>query len=188
VIVVVVEDTAKANKVVGGARLHIASAKNELPMETAIAKVDPNVRDMVNKYQPEGVAEVCGLWNSADIAGLGIGSNILVRACIALTDQIGLKTLVALVAKHTYRRATHKGFEVIDDLGDNGQFNYPKLDLVATAIVLKNLEDLPIAQEQERELILNMRNNINFVSREKWPKGEFELEYNLNLNILDNVK
>lgn len=186
VIVLVVENT-ETNAIVGGARLHIATETDELPMETAISKVDNKVHDFVKIYRDNGVAEVCGLWNSNEIAGLGIGSNTLVRACIALSEQAGLDSLVALVAKHTYRRATHKGFEVVTTLGDEGKFNYPKLDLIATAILLKDPLELSSAKDAERELISEMRNRVNFVNIEKWPKGEYQMEYNLNLEVLQEV-
>jgi hypothetical protein len=188
VYVMVVEDTNQDNKVVGGARLHVANRISELPMVEAIGQVDNKIYIEIDKLIDGGVAEVCGLWNSSDIAGLGIGSNILVRICIALAKQAKLEKLVALVARHTLRRAIQKGFEVITTVGDEGKFNYPKLDLVATAIELKDTEMLPLAIDSERTEILKLREKYHFVKSEKWPKGEFDLEYNLELGSILEIK
>ena len=187
VYVMVVEDTANNNKVVGGARLHVANRISELPMVEAIGKVDNSIYNEIDDLVDEGVAEVCGLWNSHEIAGLGVGSNILVRICIAIAKQANLKRLVALVARHTLRKALQKGFEVITTVGDEGQFNYPKLDLVATAIVLNDIETLPVALESERNEILKLRENNFFTTTETWPKGEFDMEYQLLLNSVQKI-
>ncbi len=187
VYVMVVEDTANENKVVGGARLHVANREKELPMVEAIGQVDDGIYPQVDVMVDDGVAEVCGLWNSNEIAGLGIGSNILVRICIAIAKQANLTKLVALVARHTLRKAIQKGFEVITTVGDEGKFNYPKLDLVATAIVLNDVEDLSKAIEYERIEILELRRRNFFVCTVKWPKGEFELEYQLLLSSIQKI-
>ncbi|MFT4753725.1 MAG: hypothetical protein ACI85Q_001273 [Salibacteraceae bacterium] len=187
VYVMIVEDTSNNNKVVGGARLHIANRDSELPMVEAIGQVDGNIYSQIDDLVDGGVAEVCGLWNSHEIAGLGIGSNILVRICIALAKQANLSKLVALVAKHTLRKAIQKGFEVITTVGNEGKFNYPKLDLVATAIVLNDIDLLPKAIEYERIEILKLRERHYFVSTETWPKGQFELEYQLLLSSVQKI-
>ncbi len=187
VYVMVVEDTANENKVVGGARLHVANREKELPMVEAIAQVDKSIYSEIDQLIDNGVAEVCGLWNSHEIAGLGIGSNILVRICIAIAKQANLSKLVALVARHTLRKAIQKGFEVITTVGNEGKFNYPKLDLVATAIVLNDIELLPLAIEYERIEIMRLREKHFFVCMEKWPKGEFELEYQLQLSSVQEI-
>ena len=94
---------------------------------------------------------------------------------------------MALVAKHTLRKAIQKGFEVITTVGNEGKFNYPKLDLVATAIVLKDIDFLPKALEYERIEILKLRERHFFISMETWPKGQFELEYQLLLSSIQEI-
>lgn len=183
VYVLVVEDTDDNNKILGGARLHIAGPGHPIPMETAIEKVDPTVKEVIGELAKNGTAEVCGLWNAKEIAGMGIGVTHLSWACVALTKQLQLDTLVALVAHHTYRMGARKGFRTIQSLGDRGRFNYPKLDLVATAVCLQNPYELTDATEEEREAMLSLRENPKQIRTMTWPKGTFELEFDL---ILEN--
>ena len=179
VYVLVVEDTDNNNKILGGARLHIAGPGHPLPMEEAIKRVDPNVEVVIAELAEKGTAEVCGLWNAKEIAGMGIGVTHLSWACVALTRQLKLDTLVALVAHHTYRMGARKGFRTIQELGDRGRFNYPKLDLVATAVCLRNPKELPEATEEEREAMLSLRANPQQVRTMTWPKGTFDLQFDL---------
>lgn len=102
-----------------------------LPLEDAIGKLDPKIYQVVSEYNKEGTAELCGLWNSREVAGMGIGSTLLVRACLAraglvLANQLQINSLFALCASYTLRMALGTGFEVEESVGDNGKFPYPK--------------------------------------------------------------
>lgn len=180
VCVMAVLDT-ETNEVVGGARVHIAHRGADLPMVEAISRVDLRIYDEIDALIDNGVAEICGLWNARSIAGLGIGSNLLVRICIAITEQLKVDKLVGLVAKHTFKRVMQKGFKVMDTVGNNGQFKYPKLDLIATSVILENPVDLPLALDEEREQIKKIRMNRNGEILQKWAKGQFTVGYEMNL-------
>jgi len=73
-------------------------------------------------------------------------------------------------------------------LGNNGLFYYPKDDLVATAMRLRNPFDLSNADDAEREKILSLRDNPHQLFEERGPKGMYQLEYNLDIpNLHDPV-
>ena len=181
VFVMIVEDTAKDNMVLGGVRLHVANKLTVMPMVEAIAKVDDRIYTEVDKLIDNGTAEICGIWNSRQIMGLGLGAIYLMRCSIALSTQVGLDTMLSFASRATRQRGYEKGFEPFVNVGNNGEFNYPKLDLIATAVICHDPEILSLATEKERMEIFKLRKRRHFVAMETWPKGEFELEYNLNL-------
>lgn len=181
VYVMVVEDLEKDNEVVGGTRLHVSHENGILPMEEAIGRVDDKIYGEVAKLREAGTAEIAGIWNSRSIMGLGLGAKFVMRSAIALSEQIGLQTMLSFASKATRSRGYEKGFEAFKNVGDNGEFNYPKLDLIATAVICYDLVNLPLATEFERNEILKLREKLNFTTQEEWPKGTFDLEYHLRM-------
>ena len=182
VITVEVEETGE---IVSGLRIHIAHPKYPLPLEMAVSQVDHKVFDLVRQYSIEGTGEVSGLWNSKSISGYGIGAVLLIRAGIAIASQLKLGSLLALVAEYTLKPSLQKGFEIEEGIGNSGTFFYPKLDLVATSIVMKDPYGLPKADQSEREIILGIRNNLQCDKIEIGPKGEFLVKYDLLLENPD---
>jgi len=187
VCVLAVENSNNENEIVGGARLHIAHRGANIPMIDAIGEVDSRIFKEIDDILDEGVAELCGLWNARSIAGLGIGSNLLVRTCIALTSQLKLGKLVALVAKHTFRRAVEKGFRVMDTIGDKGEFVYPKMNYIATAIVLDDAINIPLAIGKEKDEVFDIRNKPNEIITQEWPKGSYPVEFAISLQVKINI-
>jgi len=180
-IVIVAEDT-ETGKVYGGARVQIAGGIHPLPIEVAIQKYDSNIITEVQKSHEEGgTCEICGLWNSKEIAGMGIGSKILSCVGIAITNQVGLKSIYVLLAPATLQMGYNMGLEVVTSLGKGGTFFYPKDNFVATVMRLKDIYDLSHARASEREQILFLRNNTNQIKQERGPKGSYEVEYDLLL-------
>jgi len=188
VYVLVVEDTSNDNNVVGGVRLHVANKETELPMVQAVGKVDPRVYTVIDKLMINGTAEIAGIWNSRAVMGMGLGAIYLMRAVIAIGSQIGLETILSFASKATLQRGFDKGFEPLTSIGANGEFNYPKMNLIATAVICRDHINMPLATDFEREEILKLRNLLKFKTREKWPRGEFDLEYQLRLNTVLEFK
>ncbi len=180
VYVVVVEDT-ESKEVVGGTRLHVSHENGILPMEEAVGRVDPRIFNEIKKLRDDGTGEIAGIWNSRSVMGMGLGSIFVMRSIIALGEQIGLKTMLSFASKATRDRGYAKGFEPFVNIGNNGEFNYPKLDLIATAVICYDLKELPLAIEIERTEIFKLREKLNFKTIEQWPRGLFELEYQLKI-------
>src|SRR5699024_670064 len=108
------------SRIYGGGRIQIASGKLPLPIQTAIGSKEPAINDLVNLYAREGTGEICGLWNSREMAANGIGSLHLGRAIVAVASQLNLTSLFALCAPATVRNCLHVGFEIAHYLGRNG--------------------------------------------------------------------
>ena len=185
-IVILVEDK-DTRAVYGGARVQMVSDRFSLPIETAIGKYDSRIYEMINQDQLQGgTCEICGLWNSREVAGMGIGSYILSRVGVAITKQLPVVSLFVLCAPITVKMGLRLGCTVEKELGNDGLFYYPKDDLIATVMRLKNVDDLSLATDVEREKILSLRQDPHQFVVERGPKGSFEVEYNLgipNLNL-----
>ncbi len=179
---VMIAENTETGETVGGIRIHIADGITRLPMEDAIAIVDTRVYDLIAKYIPIGTGELCGLWNAKSVAGYGLGSYFLMRVGISVTQQLKLPTLFALCAPHTLQISVEKGFEKETSIGNEGTFIYPKLDLVATSIIVKDTLHLPYAQPEEKRLIFELRDNPQIKRMEYGPKGSLEMTYSLDFS------
>lgn len=182
--VLIVESLDKS-RVYGGARVHVAGGTEPLPIEQATSGLDPSIIGLVKQYAASGTGEVCGLWNSREIAGYGIGSIFLFRAAVAISAQIGLQSLFGLCAPYTLKMAQNVGFEIIYGVGNDGTFYYPKLDLVATAVLLKDPYNIPDAAEEDKEAIFRLRKNLNIIQPEILRNKKMTIHYELEIPRLD---
>lgn len=177
---VILVESSDETRVLGGARVQAADGKTPLPLEDAAGYMDEKVYDLVKTYIPRGTGEVCGLWNSMEVAGMGIGSIFLIRAALALSEQIGLDTMFALCSPYTTRIAGNYGFLVEKSVGNEGTFYYPKIDLLATIVMQKDNENLPNASELETNRIFDLRKKPVQVAQEIARKQQIvEINYDL---------
>lgn len=172
---VIVAESPYDGAVLGGVRLQIADTDFNLPIVDAVGKVDARIVDIVNN-QHGRIAEACGLWNSREIAGMGV-SFFLLRAAIALAHRLRVNVLYALAAPVTVEMCENAGFEIERNLGKNGFFNYPKLGLVATAMKIDDLTNLPNATEVDRNHIFNVRETPQQTTEIMGPKGRLSVKY-----------
>lgn len=180
VFVMVVEDT-ETGEVLGGARIHAHDGINPLPVQDATSYMDDKVIPYIDECGKTGTGEICGLWNSMKVAGMGFGSVFLSRASVAIVDQIGLNNLLALCAPYTVRPAKIFGYSVVEEIGNNGTFYYPKLDLLATFMVMQDAIAMPDAMSVERDKVLDLRKNPFAVVQETTKVAEVEIKYDLKL-------
>ena len=177
---VILVESQEDGRPLAGARVQIADNELPLPIEDAVGKVDQKIHEIVEQYRVDRTAELCGLWNSREIAGYGIGSFLLTRAAIILCrTALKVKTLFALCAPATVRMGSRAGFVIEKSLGNDGFFNYPKLDLIATAMIIKDVNSTPTATEDNKQFIEEfiaqpIQNRI-----ERGPKGEIDVKYDL---------
>jgi len=168
--------------VCGGARVQVASDNYQLPIEKALAIFDTDIHKLVKKYAVNGTGELCGLWNSREVAGLGLGARYLGWIGIAISTQLKLNTLFALCAPATVKSSVKMGFLVETSLGNNGTFYYPKEDLIATAAVVNDVPILSTAGIEERNKIMDLRKNPVQNKIELGPRGQvMNINYNLEI-------
>ncbi|WP_036678105.1 hypothetical protein [Daejeonella oryzae] len=183
---VIIVETEDRSKVYGGARVNVAGGTQQLPIEEATGYLDDSIYKIVKEHAITGTGEICGLWNSREVTGMGIGSVFLTRACVAICKFIGLQTLFGLAAPYTVKMAQDVGYQILDTIGNNGTFYYPKLDLVATALVLNDVNTIMLAEPFEKERIFSLREDPNQLSVEILRKKELEIQYYLQLPNIES--
>lgn len=183
-IFVVVVETLDGEKLYGGSRLQAADGIHPLPIEDATGKLDCRIYEVVKSYARFGTAEISGLWNSKEVAGLGVGSLFPTRAAIAIAPQVGITNILSLCSPTTVRFNEWMGSTILTSVGNNGTFYYPKLDLIATAVILKDVDNLLDAHPREREKVMFLRNNPSCIIQEKSPFKNVYINVHYNLKIL----
>ncbi len=71
-------------------------------------------------------------------------------------------------------------------IGNNGTFYYPKLDLIATTMVLKDVNTLGRANEEDKYSIFKIRENLNIVRIEELRRKKIEIHYEVEIPNLNN--
>ena len=112
------------------------------------------------------------------MAGLGIGSLFPSRAAVVIAEQIGMSTLFSLCSPATVRFNQWIGSRVFTEVGNNGTFYYPKLDLLATAVFLDDVNELSKAHPRERQKMLSLRQNPSSSMAETSP-----FKKNISVNV-----
>ncbi len=181
---VVLAESEDGSKVFGGAR--IQTPRNApLPIQEALEQYDASIHTLIkSEYENGGTGEFCGLWNSKEVAGMGLGSIFLTRVTVAISDQLNIKTLYALCAPYTVSMASSLGFTVKKTLGKEGTFFYPKDDLVATAMSIENVCLLEHANEEEKASIVNLRTKKKQLVMESHRNKTIEIDYDLLLKSI----
>ncbi|GAB3221799.1 hypothetical protein J0A67_12380 [Algoriphagus aestuariicola] len=184
VYLLLVESMDGTGRILGGGRIQMRNENFPLPLEGAILEKDVRIIEYMKKFKDLEVAEYCGLWNSKEVSGFGLGSIYLIRIGVAITSFLSLKSLMAFCSPFTVKNSQSVGFEIIETLGDNGAFLYPKEGLVATIMEIQDVINLPCSSPAEKEYIDNLRNNPVQVSLDESPKGPLEIHFDLNIDDL----
>jgi hypothetical protein len=77
------------------------------------------------------------------------------------------------------------GYRIDTSVGNNGTFYYPKLDLLATVMIMRNLDTLTEADQENKDAILSLRNNSNIVRIETLRNKEIEIHYQIDIPNLN---
>jgi hypothetical protein len=180
---VVAED--ESGEMVGGIRIQLADGINQLPVEKAVGYMDPTLHTLVSQYIPEGVGELCALWNAKKVAGIGI-SMLLTRAGISIVNQLKCKTLMGICAGYTLKMFNKVGFVVDNNLGSGGEFVYPNENYIAWVLGILNAKELETAEEYDKERMLSLRYNPVQLFTEQSKGGDVQVEYNLIIPSIAN--
>lgn len=182
---VLIAENVDSGEMVGGIRVEVAKGVFPLPIETAIGVMDQRIYDLVKYYAINGGGgELCGLWNSKSVKGVGI-SFFLTRAAIAIVEQLKVKTMVGICAEYTLKMFTDVGFEINKELGKNGEFPYPDDRYITRSLGILNTETLHSANAYDKELILDLRNKPIQTRIETGSKGEIDIDYELIVHDID---
>ncbi len=179
---VILAEAADDGRALGGVRVQISDDNLALPIVHAVGQVDEKIHEVITQHKGKIIAEACGLWNAREIAGYGYSFFIL-RSAIALAYQLKVDSLFALAAPVTVEMCLNAGFIIERYLGKDGFFNYPKLDLVATAMVINDLNIMSYASDNDRQHIFHIMQNPVQVAKVEGPKGQVTIDYRLSLNL-----
>lgn len=152
----VITATSSIHGMVGGIRVEVDKGRRPLPIESALRSLDPAIGPSMRLLREAGNGEVCGLWNSSKYTARGLPS-MLAFAAVSLANQIGLKSLVCLVAHYTLRHAVKVGFTVIEDVGHGGTFTYPIPSIKAIAMVIPDVLTMASANSDSRRRLMSLR-------------------------------
>ena len=181
-VVVILIESGDRKKIFGGSRVHIANDEKPLPLVDATIDIDPKVVDVVEKQKPKGTGEICGLWNSLEVAGYGVGSVYAIRSAISILPALNLSTCFALCSPFTASLVNRNYGTIVEtSIGNNGTFYYPKIDLLATIVFLQDAIGLNGVRESEKEIINSLRKTPNQEVEEQGIKGKVHVTYNLAL-------
>jgi len=172
-------------RVFGGARVHVCGGNQELPFIKGVIEMDDSVPAKVDEKKHGGTGELCGLWNSMEVAGMGIGAIYVVRATVAIISQLGINSCFALCSPQGARISMRFGFQIRRDIGNNGTFYYPKHDLLATMVCLDDASQLSFTPEGEREKIMELRENTNLQVLEESRGKTADIQYDLEIASVD---
>lgn len=170
-------------EVLGGERIHLTHPDYPLPIENAITIVDKKIHPLVAEYMERGLTgELCGLWNSKSIAGRGV-SVLLTKFGVAMAKILKMNSLFVLCAPYTVEMCQKAGFEIETSIGNEGTFIYPKLDLIATSLCIKDVNNLTHIDGEFKQQIFSFAEHPIGEFIETGPKGDFKVEYNLAVKV-----
>lgn len=173
-----------SNRIVGGGRIQLRSREYPLPLESAIFEKDTGIVDFMSQFGDLEVAEYCGLWNSKEIAGYGIGSIYLIRIGVALSSFLNLKSLMAFCSPVIVKKAESVGFKILTTLGQEGKFFYPKEGLIATIMEINDVNDIESAIDEEKKFIFNLRVHPIQLKTDTSRRGDLEIYFDLDVQNL----
>lgn len=176
--VIVAEDAELG--MVGGVRIQFAKPGEPLPMEQAIGDLDPKVAISLARLLNNNNAELCGLWISNRYVRKGL-PLLLGYASTSLTSQLGLSSLVCLVAHYTLHHPLRVGFRIMDEVGLGGTFTYPIPSIKAIALVADDLIAVDAVSEHHRKRILSLRMRPDQIATEQPTGSPVSVHYSLDL-------
>jgi hypothetical protein len=75
--------------------------------------------------------------------------------------------------------------ELEDSIGNHGTFYYPKFDLIATTMILKDVVELTKAYPEEKAAIIKVRENLNTIRTEELRGKKIIIHYETKIPHLD---
>lgn len=181
-VMVIAALSSKTGQVLGGARMHRAHSPSDLPLYQAVQDQDPDLGAHLQPFIEEGAFEISGLWNSLELAGMGVEATFLVQTAIAALPMLNARHLFALTSPVTRRMQGAIGFHLEESVGNKGYFIYPTEKLKANLARFTFPDHLEFAAPKVRELLEQLwQDPTGHVHLVNGPKGELKLAFELRL-------
>ena len=166
---------------VGGIRLQLDHEGAKLPMELAVGKQDPKVGEFLKGIRYMGNAEVCSLWNASRFGNMGV-PVLLSQAVTAISFQVGIQRMVCLVAPYTKRHPSNNGFILVESVGEQGVFAYPRPDFKGIVMINPDTHLLSHAHPLQRAVLMSLRVRPVQTRIEQPGRAPLEVHYQLQGN------
>jgi hypothetical protein len=142
-------EEAASGEPLGAVRLQRWGNGIPLPIESALAGVDPGVSAWVERFAGDGVGELCGLWCSPCLRGFGLGA-VLTRMGLSLATKLETRTVLGLCDTRSVMQNVGYGFERDDTVAMGGRFEYPRPGLFAHVLRVTDAARLEGATRSNR--------------------------------------
>lgn len=181
-VVLIVAMSADGNKVLGGTRLQSGLKPEDFPLYQAVGSMDEKLKPWLTSLIKDGTMELNGMWNSIELAGLGLGVEWMVQSAMASMSMLDLRNILALTSPVTRRMRDKMGWSIQDQFGDEGYFKYPNEKLKASIEHFVFPDDLPKSQKEVRMFLEELwADPTGYVMNVKGPKGKVSVRFNIAL-------
>ncbi len=172
----------KTERVLGGARMHGVDDIQNMPLIKAVGNQDANLAQHMQAYADEGAFELGGMWNSIELAGMGVEATFLIQAAMATLTMVGGRHLFALTSPVTRRMQAPLAFFTEEGIGSEGYFTYPTEKLRATIARYTFPENIESVQPQVRQLLENIWQDPERATYAvQGPKGDLKLKFRIEV-------
>ena len=169
-------------RILGGARMHLAESVESMPLIQAIGNQDPGLEDFMMPFVEEGAYELGGMWNSIELAGMGVEATFLIKAAMAALTMVSERNLFALTSPDTRRMQAPLGFLTEEGIGNEGFFTYPTPKLRATIARYTFPENFEMANQDVRQMLEGIwQDPEGLVHSVQGPKGELKLKFKIEV-------
>ncbi len=165
----------------GGSRIHLWNGSDPLPVQSFLAPIDSRVFKELDDLAINngGILEIAGLWNSRLVAGLGLGSEHIIRTSIAVSAFLNSNLVFTFCSPFVSRFADEFGFLPYKNLGNDGKFPFPDERWMSTINYLEDKLNLPNAKDEERRKISEIRENRIFMKEYHDRGRNLKIHYQL---------
>lgn len=135
-------------------RLDKIDESHSIPVESVIPSIIPRVH--AYNYI---LGELCGLWVDKKFSERKLATHLF-RSVIVFSSKLGIKNLLAMPPKHTKGFFDSLGFQVVSDIGNQGEINYPpKTNYISTLMQIEDSSNLDNLPQEEKDFILWLRSH-----------------------------
>jgi len=181
-VILIVAMSADGNKILAGTRLQSGDKPEDLPLYQAVGHMDEGLKPWLATLLKDQTMELNGMWNSIELAGMGLGVEWMVQSAMASMSILDLRNILALTSPVTRKMRDKMGWSIKDQFGDDGYFKYPNDKLLASIEQFIFPDDLPKSQKEVRVFLDELwADPTGYVMNIKGPKGKLKVSFNISV-------
>ena len=181
-VILIVAMSADGNKILAGTRLQSGDNPEDFPLYQAVGHMDEGLKPWLSTLLKDGTMELNGMWNSIELAGMGLGVEWMVQSAMASMSILDLRNILALTSPVTRKLRDKMGWSIKDQFGDDGYFKYPNDKLLASIEQFIFPDDLPKSQKEVRVFLDELwADPTGYVMNIKGPKGKLKVSFNISV-------